>query len=201
MENDADDVGFISNLIDYLIKDYNINSKRVYITGMSNGAMMSFRLACELSDKITAIAPVAGYMPFNLKDFKPKNCVSVLLIANTEDNLVPYNGGDIGLFKKNRGKVLSVKQSISFWIDNNKCSKNVEKIQLPKKNNNDPTKVEIYKYSSCNKNTQVILYKIINGGHTWPGGSPYLSEKIIGITSTEINACEIIWDFFKDKKK
>jgi polyhydroxybutyrate depolymerase len=88
-----DDVGFISALIDYLVKQYNIDIKQVYATGISNGAMMSFRLGCELSEKIAAIAPVAGSMPENLPTrCSPSRSISVLIISNTEDPLVPWGG-------------------------------------------------------------------------------------------------------------
>ena len=85
-----DDVGFISALTDHLVKQYNIDIKRVYVTGISNGAMMSLRLACELSEKITAIAPVAGSMPENMpSQCSPSRPIPVLMISNTDDRLVP----------------------------------------------------------------------------------------------------------------
>jgi polyhydroxybutyrate depolymerase len=103
-----DDVGFISNLIDVIAGDYAIDRKRVYVTGASNGAMMSFRLACELTDKITAIAPVIGALGENISEkCTPSKPIPVFIIGGTGDPLVPWNGGHVHLFRKKLGSVLS----------------------------------------------------------------------------------------------
>lgn len=95
-KENLDDVGFISTLIDYLIKELNIDPKRVYVTGMSNGAIMSYRLACELTEKIAAIAPVTGNMPQNIyPSCSPLRPISVLAINNVNDPLMPWAGKDI----------------------------------------------------------------------------------------------------------
>ena len=117
--DNIDDVGFISALIDSLITDYNVDPKRIYVTGISNGAIMSYRLACELSDKITAIAPVDGNMPlYILPGCSPSRPISVLAINSTDDPLVPYNGGEIhGSIRRIKlGKVLSADESVMFWV-------------------------------------------------------------------------------------
>jgi polyhydroxybutyrate depolymerase len=118
-----DDVGFISALVEHLAKEYNIDKKRVYATGISNGAMMLFRLACELSGKITAIAPVAGSMPESLPSrCSPSRSISVLIISNTADPLVPWGGGEIRFGLRRFGKVLSVPETVKFWSTHSQCS-------------------------------------------------------------------------------
>jgi len=195
-----DDVGFISELIDTMIKDYNIDPKRVYITGISNGAIMSYRLACELSHKITAIAPVDGNIPAELyPECSPVRPVSVLAINNTDDPLVPFKGGTIyGKFRNiNLGKVLSVDESIEFWVNHNKCLSIPLVTEAPDLDPDDGTRVTIKQYLNNIDGTEVILYVVQGGGHTWPSGLQYLPARIIGKTSRDIDANEVIWSFFK----
>ncbi len=195
-----DDVGFISALIDHLISKLNINPKRVYITGMSNGAIMSYRLACELTDKITAIAPVAGNMPQNsFPSCSPSRLISVLAINSVNDPLMPFAGGDItGPFgMKKLGKVLSTDESVRFWARHNNCSLSPVIMYEPDKDQKDGTRVRKEDYNKCKAGTEAILYAIEGGGHTWPGGYQYMNKRIIGKTSGDIDAHEVIWDFFK----
>jgi len=91
---EIDDVGFISALIDYLVKTLNVDPNNFYVTGMSNGAMMTHRLALELTDKITAVATVAGNIPEDqLQSGTPKRAIPVLIISGTDDPMMPWDGG------------------------------------------------------------------------------------------------------------
>jgi polyhydroxybutyrate depolymerase len=195
-----DDVGFISDLIDFMIKNYMIDPKRVYITGISNGAIMSYRLACELSDKITAIAPVDGNIPLMLlNECSPKMPVSVLAINNVNDPLVPFEGGEItGHFHRLKlGKVLSVNESVGFWVRRNGCATEPVVTEEPDRDPKDGTRVTRKEYTNDANENEVVLYAIDGGGHTWPGGFQYLPAWIIGKTSRDIDANEVIWEFFK----
>ncbi len=195
-----DDVGFISALIDSMINDYNIDPKRVYVTGISNGAIMSYRLACELSHKITAIAPVDGNIPILIfKECSPSSPVSVLAINNTDDPLVPFDGGEIyGQFHRIKlGKVLSVNESIGFWVTRNRCSVTPAVTEEPDIDPKDGTTVTRKQYVNDFDGTEVILYAVEGGGHTWPGGVQYLPAWIIGKTCRDFDASEVIWSFFK----
>jgi polyhydroxybutyrate depolymerase len=199
-EENTDDVGFISSLIDELIRKYTADPKRVYVTGMSNGAIMSYRLACELSGKIAAIAPVAGNIPENLIGHcKPSKPVAVLAINGDSDPLVPYNGGEVtGPFgKKKLGKVLSAHESVMFWVKNNGCSSIPLVTDEPDIDPDDGTRVQKQEYINGEKNSEVILYTIKGGGHTWPGGYQYLGKWIIGKTCRDIIATDVIWEFFE----
>jgi polyhydroxybutyrate depolymerase len=199
-KENIDDVGFISSLIDSMIKDYHIDPRRIYVTGISNGAIMAYRLACELSHKIAAIAPVDGNIPnLLIVECKPEMPVSVLAINNKNDPLVPFEGGDIqsGIRRLKLGKVLSVNESIGFWINHNNCSTLPVVTEMPDADQKDGTKVMRYEYINNTDGTEVILYSIDGGGHTWPGGFQYLPVWIIGRTCRDIDANEIIWSFFK----
>ena len=195
-----DDVGFISALIDFMIAEYNSDPQRIYVTGISNGAMMAYRLACELSQRIAAIAPVDGNIPYLLVDkCSPSEPISVLAINNVLDPLVPFKGGEIYNHSKRLklGKVLSVKESIEFWVTRNRCLKDPIITEIPDKDPGDATRVVKQEYNHGSNGTEVTLYTIEGGGHTWPGGFQYLPERKIGKTSRDIDANEIIWTFFK----
>jgi len=162
--------------------------------------LMSYRLAWELSHKVAAIAPVDGNIPDPLlwKD-GPYEPVSVLAINNVNDPLVPFVGGEIiGNFRKVKlGKVLSTDDSIALWVKRNSCSPEPVVTEEPDRDPNDGTRVIRKEYPDGNKGSEVILYVIEGGGHTWPGGLQYLPSWRIGRTSRDIDANEVIWNFFK----
>ena len=194
-----DDVGFISDLIDHLIEEYSIDEKRVYVTGISNGAQMSYRLSCELTEKIAAIAPVSGGMQEKfVTDYPSLRPIPVLIINNLDDPLVPWDGGEIRLGKLRFGTVVSVNSTVEYWVSRNNCFSQPTIFWLPDTDPKDGTKVRIEEYSQGKNGTEVILYAIEGGGHTWPSGYQYLPEYIIGRTSRDIDANEVIWNFFKN---
>lgn len=180
----ANDVGFISYLIDVLYSDYgNIDLKRVYTCGMSNGGYMSYRLACELSDRIAAMAGVTGLLALSIETTcSPVHPMPVLQIHGTNDATVPYNGGP---------GISSVDQTIQYWIGANNCPSTAVIDTLPDVDTNDGSTVIKYTYGLCDSNSQVILYKVVGGGHTWPGALVDL-----GGTNYDIDGSVEIWDFF-----
>jgi polyhydroxybutyrate depolymerase len=195
-----DDVGFISALIDTMILHYNADPGRIFVTGISNGAIMSYRLACELSRKIAAIAPVDGNIAYLLMpEYSPSDPVSILAINNVDDPLVPFDGGEIyGHFHRVKlGKVLSTEESVMFWVKHNRCSLEPVVTEEPDRDPKDGTFVTSKHYLNGKEGTEVILYIVDGGGHTWPGGIQYLPKWVIGKTSRDFNATEVIWDFFK----
>lgn len=193
-----DDVSFISSLIDRLENDLNINKKMIYVTGISNGAMMSHRLGSELSAKIAAIAPVAGNVPEKMKpDWSPVRPLSVLIINGTDDPLVPFNGGEVTFFSLKRGRVVSVSETVKFWVANSGCAAVPGVYQLPDIDREDGTTTTVESYNICSEGVEIILYTVKGGGHTWPGGLQYLNESLIGRTSRDFKATATIWQFFK----
>ena len=197
---DIDDVGFIAALTDKMTMEHNVDPKRVYATGISNGAIMSYRLACELSDKIVAIAPVDGNMPLPfISKCSPSRHISVLAINNVNDPMVPFEGGEIyGHSGRTKlGKVLSVDDSVGYWVKKNGCSPVPVITEEPDRDPEDGTRVSTREYVNGSDGTKVILYIVYGGGHTWPGGLQYLPERVIGKTSRDIDANEVIWSFFR----
>jgi polyhydroxybutyrate depolymerase len=185
-----DDVGFVKALLDTLERELTLDSTRVYAAGISNGAMFSYRLACELPGVFAAIAPVAGATPANLAESCGRTApVSVLAIQGTADPLLPYAGGVGG----GRVSVLSAAGSIAFWARVAGCGAAPAVTDEPDRVR-DGTRVRVTMYSGCRDGRAVELYTMEGGGHTWPGGPPV--GRSVGRVSREIDATALIWAFF-----
>jgi polyhydroxybutyrate depolymerase len=195
-----DDVGFLRALIEDLIARYPIDAKRIFVTGISNGGLMSYQLGCSLPDKIRAIAPVTAQIPAAIAPLcGSESAVSLAVFNGTEDPLVPYNGGQIMVFRRQRGAVLSTDETIRIWRRKNRCSPEAGVTELPDVAA-DGTRVTKIEYSGCKNESKVILYRIEGGGHTWPDGRQYLPVRRIGRTTRDINGCDEIWQFFQSLK-
>ncbi len=195
--NNIDDVGFIQRLIRNLQSKYNIDEKRIFVTGISNGGFMSFRLACELEDEINAIAPLTATISEDVfKNCNGNSNVGLMLMNGTEDPIVPYDGGYVELFGKKRGKITSTQRTIDRWREKLRCNDEPFISELPD-SENDGTTVTTIEYNQCKGNGTISLYRINGGGHTWPGAKSYNLKRIVGKTSKEIIACDTIWEFFK----
>ncbi len=193
-----DDVGFIAALIERMIRDDKGDSSRIYVTGLSNGGMMTLRLGCEISETLAAIAPVIANIPENLiGTCQPEAPLPVLLMNGTEDPLVPWDGGPVGFLGKKMGEVVSTAETVSFWTEHDRCSP-VPKIELlADRDSNDDSRVKVSTYGNCLDGTEVILYSIIGGGHSFPGGNIPDRPLLLGRKNNDINAAEVIWDFFR----
>jgi polyhydroxybutyrate depolymerase len=179
----ANDVGFISALIDDLHTKYGFNLKKIYSCGMSNGGFMSYRLACELNNKVAAIASVTGSMVRQALDkCDPKRPVPVLEIHGTADAVVAY-GGTPGISE-------SIDKVLTFWRVNNGCFDD-KVIEMIPNIAADNTTTEKWTYKNCSNGQDVVHFKVTNGAHTWPG-----SAINNGVTSQDFKASEEIWKFF-----
>lgn len=198
-----DDVAFFSAIIDQMVQAYGIDPARVYATGISNGGFMSVRLALELPDKLAAVAPVTAQLSVPLAEQTPAQPISIMLVNGTDDPIVPFDGGTVRLFSfgRSRGEILSTADTIERFRLHNGCGAVPELVKLPDSDPDDGTAVEIESYADCADNTEVILVRVVGGGHTWPGGQPYLNPELVGVVSQEINASEMILDFFLDHSR
>ena len=183
--NNVNDVHFISSLIDQLTTRYKINPKKVYATGHSNGGMMCYRLACELPNKIAAIAPNASTMVVT-QPCNPARPVPILHMHSKLDQHVVYTGGYgngvSGVYCPPLDSVFNV------WSINNNC---VNPSQVTISNNS----YTLTKWLNCSNNADINFYLTNDGGHGWPGGLPGSANG--DIPSTAINANDLLWNFFQ----
>ena len=183
VKRNIDDLAFIRALIESLEKDMNIDSERIYVTGMSNGGMMSHRLGAEFSDLIAAIAPVTGTAGGRLKDGslyiipEPENPISVIIFHGIKDPVVPYDGNEY---------FISVNESVTFWVEQNHCD------PTPHINISDSGNIIKRTYLNGSNGAEVVLYTVVNGGHEW-FGSDYFA--------CEISATDLMWEFFEAHPK
>ena len=194
--NKIDDVGFLQSVIESVVEEYQADREKVFVVGLSNGGLMAYRAACELRGQITGIASIASSIP---KDILPLcdglTGTSLIVVNGTDDPILPYHGGFIRKDGKRQGEVLSTEETIAYWLETNQCPGHAEKNLLPDLNTKDGTTVTRYHYSGCIRGAQVALYRVEGGGHTLPGGRQ--SERNVGKTSDDINACDEIWSFFQ----
>ena len=179
-----DDVGFTEALIDELANSYAIDLDRVYATGMSNGGFMSFLLACQLSEKIAAVASVTGSMtPGTFNDCNAQHPTPVLQIHGTNDSVVPYDGNSIW--------TLPIVDVVSYWVNYNNCDTTPTTTTFPDLDLSDGSTVEHSVYEDGDLGSTTEHMKVIGGGHTWPGS-------IINTpgTNQDIDASMEIWSFF-----
>jgi len=197
--DDIDDVGFVAALIEDLSESYAIDPSRVYALGISNGGMMSYRLACELPETFAAIAAVTASMSEELAaSCNPSQPTSVLVMNGDKDPLVPWDGGTIRFGRREFGEVISTADTVAFWAVKNDCSPAPTITWEVDVEPQDGTRVRTEVYGQCSDRTGVALYAVEGGGHTWPGGLQYLPERVIGKTSRDINGNETIWQFFEE---
>jgi polyhydroxybutyrate depolymerase len=157
---------------------------------------MTFTLACKLSNKLAAIASVAGTMTIHrMENCSPDRTIPVLLIHGTSDGLIPYNGGHFGGEEESGDDedvlFASVNQVIDFWVSHNSCNPEPSVTKLADTNKSDGSTIEHYVYSGGTNQIATELFKVVGGGHTWPR-----TAKGRGKTNRDINAAAEIWKFF-----
>jgi len=197
----TDDVNFIKNLLLEIEQKYSHDVNRVYFSGVSNGALMTHRLVVEIPEKIAAFASIVNTIPENSICTESNNVISALYMNGTMDPLVPYGGGQI---LSDRGLVKSTDESIQYWVERNQTDTTPIIKVFDNINSNDNSTVEKATYINGLNNSQVVLYKIIGGGHTEPSKIEKYSRiylNIVGEQNEDIEMAEEVWKFFKDKSK
>jgi polyhydroxybutyrate depolymerase len=194
MRNNVDDVGFIKALLDDLAGEFRVDDRQVFATGMSNGAIMVYRLACELSDRIAAIAPVAGTMA--TKTCEPTRPVPVIHFHGTMDEFVPFNGG-VGPKSPSGTNFRSVDHSIRTWVEVNGCDP--KPITDVLSNGGDELRVTRTTYGAGKDCSEVVLVAIEGGGHTWPGLKS--AAAILGRSALNVSANDLMWAFFQKHRR
>lgn len=190
----ADDVGFLLALIDHLHKTYGIDTTRVTVTGISNGAEMTLRLACEHPDRLAAIAPVANSLAAELAaSCTLPQALPILLIHGDRDPQVPYGGGSIRVLGQDRGTVIGAEATARHFATLYGCAENPLATPLENRRADDTTATR-FAFEGCA--APVAWIRVYGGGHTWPGGWQYLPAVLVGRTSRDFDAAAVMWDFF-----
>ncbi len=200
-ENKVDDVGFIRNVIDKLVASGRADPKRIYVTGMSNGAMMSHVLARHLPDRIAAIGPVVGAV---FGDEAPaKGPVAAIILVGQLDRTVPGAGGPVGGNRRD-GVIAQLARppadrdvspdvaAADYWVKANGCNSPVEAFDTAGKT------ISI-QWNRCTSNAPVHFYRVPENGHAWPGGRPGRAEA--DQPTQAFNASETLWRFFNAHPK
>jgi polyhydroxybutyrate depolymerase len=184
-----DDVAFSDTIVDTMGKNYNLDWKRIYATGFSNGAAMCWRLGVELSNRIAAIGPVAGYLA--VQDPKPEKAVPAIVIACLKDPLIPIDGGIVkDIWSRQERNRPSVREVVKQYAVLCGCQ------QEPSSSDEQGGVTKIV-YGPGQNGTEVVFYTIADAGHSYPGGRELLSERIVGKPTDKLNATDVIWDFFQ----
>lgn len=179
------DVPFITALIEKMQATYNIDPDRIYINGLSNGGGMSYVMSCVLSDRIAAVGAVGAAITMSPDLCPDAPPMPVMIFHGTADYFAKYEGGKSFVWTE---PFPAIPLWVGNWARRNHCAPSTRESAAA----GDVTRIE---YDHCE--APVVLYKIEGGGHTWPGGAP-LAEWFAGSTNRNINATELMWDFFKD---
>jgi polyhydroxybutyrate depolymerase len=181
----TDDVAFMRNIVMDVSVDYLVDPQRVYVTGMSNGAMMAHRVACEMSDVVAAIAPVAGAL--EVVECAPARPVSAIVFHGRADAIVPYDGGPAPTTPRGMdGDYDPLSTAVDHWATTAGCTGATDE-QVT-------ANVTHQVRTGCQAGYGVELYTVADGGHAWPGGEPgWLGGDV---PTTDVVATDLIWDFF-----
>ena len=196
----TDDVGFLVKLAKRLVDDGLADPKRIYLVGVSNGGMMTFRMACDAPEVFAGFAAVIANMSVSLAErCRPGRGVPMLIMNSTKDPLIPWRGGPLG-FAGRYGALISTQDSMEFWRRNNGCQGERQKKPLPDRDKRDGSTVIAQQYTHCRSGAPVVLITIEGGGHLPPGSTIVagpLIEAVLGKANRDISAADISWKFFR----
>jgi polyhydroxybutyrate depolymerase len=192
-----DDTGFLLALLDEISGQYSIDDKRVYVAGFSNGGFMTQRLACDAPERFAAFASVSaagfGGMVELCQTPLP---LSILFIHGTADGVIPWQG----LVRGNSYMLAPVTETLAFWASYSGCDGDITDMAIPQQGNSPETSVKLFSVG-CSKDNEVLLYAVQGGGHNWPGVEGMIPEEFAGKVNTDIQASEVIWEFFSTHQK
>lgn len=194
-----DDVAYFDALLDDVAAVATIDARRVHLTGISNGAAMSHRLACVRADRVAAIAPVAGGNQLSTgAACAPSRPVAVLAIHGTADPCWAFDGGPGACLQTDNKDKIDIPRTMREWAARDGCGDTPSVSVLDDADAADDTTASVEEYPGCAGGAAVRLVKIEAGGHTWPGGFQYLPVATVGPTTRDFRAHELMWDFFRE---
>lgn len=193
--DNVDDVGFLKALVAALAARYPVDRARVFVTGMSNGGMMTLRLACEARDVFSGFVAVASSLNEQLAaSCEATGIARLALIDGTLDPIVPWAGGSVAVLGTARGRVIGAPRSFALFLAAARCR--TERTEPPLDQvADDGTQLTLHVGEDCAGGAEVRLYELDGGGHAWPGGLRYAPEWLIGKVSRELDATDETWRF------
>jgi len=193
-----DDVGFLNALLDMVAARYAVDPERVFVVGASNGAFMTYRLACAIGDRLAGIATVMGSMPAAVEQgCAPPRPIPLIYFHGSDDFVVPYNGG-LPLHPSQTQWFTSATATAQFWAINNGLDPDrYVNVEWPDTRPADGTRIVEWLFTEGNPAAPVDFYTVLGGGHTWPGSTRYQPSLMVGRTSYDMDASERIWAFFE----
>jgi polyhydroxybutyrate depolymerase len=198
----VDDVGFIGKLIDWAGERYRVDRRRIYVTGASNGGMMSQRLGIELGQRVAAIASFIGNLPDPSECRAARGPVPVMLVNGTADPVVPWAGGQVA---GGETKVVSTLATVDYWLRVNGVEGATPIVtQLPNLNRRDRSRVISNRYESGAKGAPVWFYRVEGGGHTMPSVQyevpQFLQRRLVGNQNRDVEGAEAAWSFLSRQR-
>jgi polyhydroxybutyrate depolymerase len=193
----VDDIGFIGKLVDALIAERLADRSRVYVVGLSNGALMAYTAACSMTRRLAAAAALLSPMTsLQIEDCRPDGTIPLLVLGGTHDRMMAYHG-----VKLPAGSLASMRDTIRYWRKINGCDR-FRLTGLPHRNADDPTKVALMRWETCAAGSEIVSYRIEGGGHRAPSLAPPSDreqewERKAGVRNRDIETPEEVWSFFK----
>lgn len=195
-DGDAD-IEFIPAMIDAIAAEYAVDRSRVYLTGVSNGGTMAYRLACEAPGLFAAVAPVMAALPVETGESCPFDAAPPMLIMHgTADPVIPYDASSIEGPPGRVRPVVPVADAVALFAEGLRCPAEPVVTELDDANPDDGAVTTVESYGPCAGGGEVAAYIIEGGGHTWPGGKERFPRFIVGVQTRDFDASEAIWDFF-----
>lgn len=197
--NKFNDIMFVNDLIGHMERRWGVDPTRIYAAGYSNGGFFAQYLALHLPDKIAAICSVAAGLPnLTLSARRPVKPISVMYVLGRQDPLMPFNGGFLNKLFHDRGSIAPASEAAKYWVTANACTPSpTVSVDMPDVDQNDGTRVKFAQFSGGKRNTEVAIFGIDGGGHTWPGSTANAPVNVVGNTSNDINATQLMWEFFQ----
>ena len=193
-----DDVGFINAIVDKLVAEGSVDASRIYATGLSNGGLMAWTLACHMSERLAGVAPlISGMVDHQVEHCSPKRLVPLVVIAGTEDWMQPYDGAITEYFR-----LLSIPETLEFWRRQRGC-RNYDMNMIDSREPSDQTRAMILDWTACRSPSPQRFYRIEGGGHSLPSLEPVSGSRRGphgGSHSQTIETAEEIWKFFQAQR-
>jgi polyhydroxybutyrate depolymerase len=195
----SNDVGFLRAVVEWTADRWTVDRDRVYVTGASNGGMMSFRMAMEASNLLAAAAPIIANLPEPSECGEPSRAVPMLIMNGTEDPLMPWDGGCVASRTCERGAVMSTEDTVAYWVRINAIRTDPTCVDLPDTVPEDGSTVTVCTYVGGTAESEVVLYRVDGGGHSVPGPNPlpWWYRLVVGPRNRDIVAADEVWTFFE----